>query len=166
MQPKFFSAVRKGLACSLFLMFATQAHSADNAMNPASGGNAPAAAGAAATGNLVTTASGLQYQDIKTGSGMEARLGARVLVHYTGWLRNRDGSAGRKFDSSRDRDEPFQFVLGTGEVIPGWDEGVQGMKVGGVRKLIIPSVLGYGSKGTGGIPPNSKLIFEVELLSL
>ena len=131
--------------------------------------SAPEAVSAAADSgaNLVTTPSGLQYEDIKVGTGMMARLGARVSVHYTGWLRNRDGSAGKKFDSSRDHGEPFEFVIGQGSVIQGWDEGVQGMKVGGIRKLIIPSALGYGAQGSGrDIPPNAKLIFEVELLSL
>lgn len=122
---------------------------------------------AAAPGAVITTPSGLQYQDITVGTGMEARVGAQAIVHYTGWLRNRDGSAGKKFDSSRDRDEPFQFIVGLGQVIPGWDEGVQGMKVGGVRKLIVPASLGYGSKGAGSdIPPNAKLIFEIELLGV
>jgi len=135
---------------------------------PAAHAAEPANAEAAArAGELVTTPSGLQYQDIKVGTGMVARVGAQAIVHYTGWLRNRDGSPGKKFDSSRDRDEPFQFVVGLGQVIPGWDEGVQGMKVGGVRKLIVPASLGYGSKGAGNdIPPNAKLIFEVELLGV
>ena len=117
--------------------------------------------------SITTTASGLQYEDINTGSGDEAKAGAHVTVHYTGWLQNPDGSAGRKFDSSKDRNDPFAFPLGAGHVIKGWDEGVQGMKVGGVRKLIIPSSLGYGARGAGGvIPPNATLIFEVELLGI
>jgi len=127
----------------------------------------PAAAAQAPAGELVTTPSGLQYQDISIGTGMVARVGAQAIVHYTGWLRNRDGSLGKKFDSSRDRDEPFQFIVGLGQVIPGWDEGVQGMKVGGVRKLIVPASLGYGARGAGSdIPPNAKLIFEIELLGV
>jgi FKBP-type peptidyl-prolyl cis-trans isomerase FkpA len=113
------------------------------------------------------TASGLQYEDVTLGSGDEAKAGDNVAVHYTGWLQNPDGSAGRKFDSSKDRNDPFNFPLGAGHVIKGWDEGVQGMKVGGVRKLIIPSSLGYGARGAGGvIPPNATLIFEVELLGV
>ncbi|RJG05461.1 FKBP-type peptidyl-prolyl cis-trans isomerase [Noviherbaspirillum cavernae] len=113
------------------------------------------------------TASGLQYEDITVGSGDEAKAGNRVTVHYTGWLQNDDGSAGSKFDSSKDRNDPFDFPLGAGHVIKGWDEGVQGMKVGGVRKLIIPASLGYGARGAGGvIPPNATLIFEVELLGV
>ena len=114
-----------------------------------------------------TTSSGLQYDDIIVGEGAQANAGTRVSVHYTGWLQNADGSAGNKFDSSKDRNEPFEFPLGAGHVIKGWDEGVQGMKVGGLRKLIIPAALGYGARGAGGaIPPNATLIFEVELLGV
>jgi FKBP-type peptidyl-prolyl cis-trans isomerase FkpA len=117
--------------------------------------------------SLVTTDSGLQYEDIKPGTGAEATAGKQVSVHYTGWLQNKDGSAGTKFDSSKDRNDPFGFSLGGGQVIRGWDEGVQGMKVGGVRKLIIPASIGYGARGAGGvIPPNATLIFEVELLGV
>jgi FKBP-type peptidyl-prolyl cis-trans isomerase FkpA len=117
--------------------------------------------------SLVMTASGLQYEDVNVGSGPEATAGANVTVHYTGWLQNPDGSAGRKFDSSKDRNDPFQFPLGAGHVIKGWDQGVQGMKVGGVRRLVIPAALGYGARGAGGvIPPNATLIFEVELLGV
>jgi FKBP-type peptidyl-prolyl cis-trans isomerase len=113
-------------------------------------------------GTEVTTASGLQYIDLKVGTGATAQAGQTVTVHYTGWLEN-----GKKFDSSVDRGQPFSFPLGAGRVIKGWDEGVQGMKVGGKRKLIIPSNLGYGPRGAGGvIPPNATLIFEVELLSV
>jgi len=109
----------------------------------------------------VTTPSGLQYEDLVVGSGdAVAQSGHMVTVHYTGWLID-----GTKFDSSKDRNNPFQFTLGAREVIAGWDEGVQGMQVGGVRKLTIPSSLGYGSRGAGRvIPPNATLIFEVELL--
>ena len=116
--------------------------------------------------NLVKTASGLQYEDTKTGEGAVAEAGKRVTVHYTGWL-YKDGQRGRKFDSSKDRRDPFRFHLGGGEVIKGWDEGVQGMKVGGARRLIIPAALGYGARGAGGvIPPNATLVFEVELLAV
>jgi FKBP-type peptidyl-prolyl cis-trans isomerase FkpA len=115
----------------------------------------------------VTTASGLQYVDLKVGKGEVAKAGEQVSVHYTGWLQNPDGSKGRKFDSSRDRGQPFQFNLGGGQVIKGWDEGVAGMKVGGERELIIPPDLGYGARGAGGvIPPNATLIFDVELLGI
>lgn len=117
--------------------------------------------------STITTASGLQYDEVTLGTGAEAAAGNHVSVHYTGWLQNSDGSAGSKFDSSKDRNEPFSFPLGAGHVIKGWDEGVQGMKIGGVRKLIIPSALGYGARGAGGvIPPNATLIFEVELLGV
>jgi FKBP-type peptidyl-prolyl cis-trans isomerase FkpA len=110
----------------------------------------------------VTTSSGLQYEDITVGQGAAAAAGQTVTVHYTGWLTN-----GKKFDSSKDRNDPFQFHLGGGEVIRGWDEGVQGMQVGGVRKLTIPPELGYGARGAGGaIPPNATLVFEVELLAV
>ena len=117
--------------------------------------------------SLTMTSTGLQYEDIKAGSGDEATAGAYVTVHYTGWLQNPDGSAGSKFDSSKDRNDPFEFPLGAGHVIKGWDQGVQGMKVGGIRKLVIPASLGYGARGAGGvIPPNATLIFEVELLAV
>ena len=110
------------------------------------------------------TPSGLQIDDVKVGDGPEAAPGDQVRVHYTGWLWE-DGEATGKFDSSKDRGDPFEFPLGQGHVIRGWDEGVAGMKVGGVRRLIIPSELGYGSRGAGGvIPPNATLLFEIELL--
>lgn len=108
------------------------------------------------------TTSGLQYEDIVVGTGEAAKAGDTVDVHYTGWLRD-----GKKFDSSHDRNKPFSFKLGAGQVIKGWDEGVAGMKVGGKRKLTIPAALGYGSRGAGGlIPPDAELIFEVELLKV
>ena len=113
---------------------------------------------------FTTTASGLQFEDTRVGDGAEAQPGHNVTVHYTGWL-YQDGEQGAKFDSSKDRDEPFIFPLGAGMVIKGWDEGVQGMKVGGQRTLIIPAGLGYGARGAGGvIPPNATMKFEVELL--
>ena len=113
-----------------------------------------------------TTDSGLQYEDTTVGVGAEARAGQHVSVHYTGWLYN-DGVKGAKFDSSKDRNDPFAFGLGGGHVIRGWDEGVQGMKVGGTRRLVIPAALGYGARGAGGvIPPNATLLFEVELLGV
>ena len=110
----------------------------------------------------VTTATGLKYQDLKVGTGPEATPGKIVEVHYTGWL-----ESGAKFDSSVDRQRPFTFRLGAGDVIKGWDEGVAGMKVGGKRKLTIPPDLGYGKRGAGEvIPPGATLIFEVELLGV
>jgi FKBP-type peptidyl-prolyl cis-trans isomerase FkpA len=128
--------------------------------------NAPASA-STAENNLVTTDSGLRYLDIAVGKGATAQAGDSVSVHYTGWLQNADGSAGKKFDSSRDRGEPFNFQLGQHRVIKGWEEGVQGMNVGGERRLIIPSALAYGQRGANGvIPPNATLIFEVELLRI
>ncbi|MEO6408678.1 MAG: FKBP-type peptidyl-prolyl cis-trans isomerase [Burkholderiaceae bacterium] len=115
---------------------------------------------------MITTASGLQYEDSVPGSGATAAAGQQVSVHYTGWLYN-EGVKGAKFDSSKDRDEPFEFGLGQGMVIKGWDEGVQGMAVGGTRVLVIPPALGYGARGAGGvIPPNATLMFEVELLQV
>ncbi len=115
---------------------------------------------------MTTTPSGLQYEDTTLGTGPEATKGQRVTVHYTGWLFN-DGVQGAKFDSSKDRNDPFIFSLGAGMVIRGWDEGVAGMKVGGERDLIIPAALGYGSRGAGGvIPPNATLKFTVELLGV
>jgi FKBP-type peptidyl-prolyl cis-trans isomerase FkpA len=114
------------------------------------------------TMSTVTTDSGLKYEDVTVGEGAEAVAGKTVSVHYTGWLTD-----GQKFDSSKDRNDPFAFVLGGGMVIRGWDEGVQGMKVGGVRRLTIPPQLGYGARGAGGvIPPNATLVFEVELLDV
>jgi FKBP-type peptidyl-prolyl cis-trans isomerase FkpA len=119
--------------------------------------------------SMTTTASGLQYEDKAQGSGATARAGQHVTVHYTGWLHDAaapDGR-GRKFDSSKDRRDPFRFDLGAGMVIRGWDEGVQGMQVGGTRVLLIPPQLGYGARGAGGvIPPNATLVFEVELLEV
>ncbi len=115
---------------------------------------------------MITTPSGLQYEDTVPGSGATATAGRQVSVHYTGWLWQ-DGAKGRKFDSSKDRGQPFRFALGAGQVIGGWDEGVQGMQVGGTRTLLIPPQLGYGARGTGGvIPPNATLLFEVELLAV
>lgn len=117
----------------------------------------------AVEGKSHATASGLEYWDITPGTGAEAQCGKTVSVHYTGWL----ASNGKKFDSSLDRGKPFSFKLCSGMVIPGWDEGVKGMKVGGKRRLKIPPNLGYGMQGAGGvIPPNATLIFDVELLGV
>jgi FKBP-type peptidyl-prolyl cis-trans isomerase len=114
------------------------------------------------TTTLTRTPSGLRYQELTKGEGKEAGAGKVVLVHYTGWLPN-----GEKFDSSRDRNDPFSFTLGAGQVIAGWDEGVAGMKVGGRRKLVIPPDLGYGTAGAPpDIPPGATLVFDVELLEV
>ena len=114
----------------------------------------------------ITTPSGLRITDTMVGSGSEATKGQKVTVHYTGWLYNNETQGG-KFDSSKDRGDPFVFSLGAGQVIKGWDEGVAGMKVGGARTLIIPADLGYGARGAGGaIPPNATLKFDVELLGV
>src|SRR3954452_1074159 len=115
---------------------------------------------------MESTGSGLQYDDTVLGTGDLAAAGQSVSVHYTGWLYN-DGVKGAKFDSSKDRNDPFEFELGAGMVIRGWDEGVAGMRVGGTRVLVIPPALGYGARGAGGvIPPNATLMFEVELLDV
>jgi len=114
----------------------------------------------------MTTASGLQITDSKVGSGATPKTGQTCVMHYTGWLYE-NGAKGAKFDSSLDRGEPFEFQIGMGQVIKGWDEGVATMKVGGKRTLIIPPQLGYGARGAGGvIPPNATLIFDVELLGV
>ncbi len=125
---------------------------------------APAAAQTA--GTTMTTPSGLKITDSKVGSGASPKTGQIVVVHYTGWLYE-NGAKGKKFDSSVDRGQPFEFPIGTHRVIPGWDEGVATMKVGGKRTLIIPPELGYGARGAGGvIPSNATLIFDVELLGI
>jgi len=121
---------------------------------------------AQAPGKTMTTSSGLQITDSKVGTGATPKPGQTAVVHYTGWL-YQDGAKGKKFDSSVDRGQPFEFPLGQRRVIGGWDEGVATMKVGGKRTLIIPPELGYGARGAGGvIPPNATLIFDIELLDL
>ena len=137
-------------------------------VSPAAASVAVTAAPSTSADGMVTTASGLQYKDTKVGSGAAAKAGTTVTVHYTGWLQNPDGSLGKQFDSSRTSNQPFKFNLGAGNVIRGWDEGVQGMQIGGLRRLVIPAALGYGQRGAGGglIPPGATLIFDVELLSL
>lgn len=121
---------------------------------------------ARAEADMKKSLSGLEYKDAKVGTGATAKTGQTAAVHYTGWLYN-NGAKGKKFDSSRDRGQPFEFPIGQGQVIKGWDEGVEGMKVGGKRTLVIPPELGYGARGAGGvIPPNSWLIFDVELVGV
>jgi len=113
---------------------------------------------------MTETDSGLKYNEIQEGTGPQPKSGQTCVVHYTGWLWQ-DEAKGKKFDSSVDRGQPFEFAVGMGQVIKGWDEGVLSMKVGGKRELLIPASLGYGSRGAGGvIPPNATLLFEVELL--
>ena len=115
---------------------------------------------------MIKTASGLQYEDTKVGTGAAPKTGQTCVMHYTGWLYE-NGTKGNKFDSSVDRNEPFEFPIGQKRVIAGWDEGVATMKVGGKRILIIPPALGYGARGAGGvIPPNATLMFDVELLGV
>jgi peptidylprolyl isomerase len=126
----------------------------------------PSTNAALAQETSVTTPSGLKIEDTKVGDGASPATGQTCVMHYTGWLYE-NGQKGRKFDSSVDRGDPFEFPIGTGRVIKGWDEGVASMKVGGKRTLIIPPELGYGARGAGGvIPPNATLIFDVELLGI
>ncbi len=139
----------------------TQEQAASSAPTPSTMAN-PNASKPASTSAIVTLPDGLKYEVLRQGNGPEAKAGQTVAVHYTGWLTN-----GTKFDSSVDRGQPFDFTLGQGQVIKGWDEGVAGMKVGEKRKLTIPSQLGYGERGAGGvIPPNATLVFDVELLGI
>lgn len=152
-------SVEKFIVVLLLLVAIVIPACAQKEQTPPANKNAGAAPVAA---NAVKTPSGLSYVDLVPGTGPSPVAGKPVKVHYTGWLEN-----GTKFDSSVDRGQPFVFAIGAGQVIPGWDEGVMSMKVGGKRKLIIPSQLGYGAEGAGGvIPPNATLIFEVELLDV
>ena len=129
------------------------------------GANAPATAQTSGS-KMTTTASGLKIEDTKVGTGASPKTGQTCVMHYTGWLYV-NGAKGQKFDSSVDRKEPFEFQIGRGMVIKGWDEGVASMKVGGKRTLIIPPELGYGARGAGAvIPPNATLMFDVELLAV
>jgi FKBP-type peptidyl-prolyl cis-trans isomerase FkpA len=128
--------------------------------------SATTAATAQTTGSTMTTPSGLKITDTKAGTGATPKPGQTCVVHYTGWL-YQNGAKGQKFDSSVDRGQPFEFPVGQGRVIKGWDEGVASMKVGGKRTLVIPPELGYGARGAGGvIPPNATLMFDVELLAV
>ena len=128
--------------------------------------SSPSNASAQSGGSPVTTSSGLQIKDIKAGTGASPKTGQTCVMHYTGWLYV-DGKKDKKFDSSVDRGQPFEFPIGTKRVIAGWDEGVASMKVGGKRELIIPPALGYGARGAGGvIPPNATLQFDIELIKV
>jgi peptidylprolyl isomerase len=143
-------------------LVALLALSCERAHDAGSGSGASGGKEATMAENMETTPSGLQYVDVKVGTGASPKQGQTAVVHYTGWLVD-----GKKFDSSKDRGQPFSFALGRGQVIKGWDEGVATMKVGGTRKLVIPPDLGYGARGAGGvIPPNATLTFEVELLEI
>ena len=159
------------LVCVLVIIVA-QISGQPNAIADQLTQNQPALATVTETNNLiantmadtdvVTTESGLKYKELQAGTGATPKKGETVVVHYTGTLED-----GTKFDSSRDRNQPFKFKLGEGQVIKGWDEGISTMKVGGRRQLIIPPELGYGARGAGGvIPPNSTLLFDVELLKI
>jgi len=147
-------------AASLFFSACRQSDVAPKGSKPESPMNDQA--GTAGSDKMIKTPSGLQYEDLVPGSGASPAPGKKVVVHYTGWLTD-----GKKFDSSLDKNEPFTFVIGAGQVIPGWDEGVMTMKIGGKRRLVIPATLGYGAAGAGGvIPPNATLVFEVLLLDI
>ncbi len=149
-----------GKFCAVFVLLTlTLFATAQTAQKPKTNTSAPTKV----TGPGVKTDSGLQYWDIRVGTGQTAKEGSRVRVHYTGWLTN-----GKKFDSSVDAGTPFDFTIGNGEVIKGWEEGVGGMRVGGKRQLRIPPSLAYGAEGTpdGTIPPNATLIFDVQLLGV
>jgi FKBP-type peptidyl-prolyl cis-trans isomerase FkpA len=128
--------------------------------------SAPQSAAPANPFENVKMPGGVEYRELAVGAGASAYPGSTVYVQYTGWLQNPDGSRGMKFDSSRDSGMPMTFVLGDGKVIRGWEMGLQGMKVGGRRRLFIPSALAYGTKGSTSIPPNSNLIFDVELVNV
>jgi peptidylprolyl isomerase len=149
------------LACSMTLSLALPA-CADEKTTPA----APAAAADKKESKMKTTPSGLQYEDVVVGTGASPKTGQTCVMHYTGWLFE-NKTKGKKFDSSVDRGQPFEFPIGQGRVIQGWDEGVATMKIGGKRTLVIPPSIGYGARGAGGvIPPNATLLFEVELLGV
>ena len=154
------SRIFMALGCAAFLALPARA---DEKTAPA----APASASAdKKESKMKTTPSGLQYEDTKEGTGASPKSGQTCVMHYTGWLWE-NGAKGKKFDSSVDRGQPFEFQIGQGRVIKGWDEGVATMKVGGKRNLLIPPSLGYGAQGAGGvIPPNATLLFEVELIGV
>ena len=153
------------LACAATSLVAL-AVAPDPAKEPAPKPAAETAAKEGKTSKMIKTPSGLQYEDAVQGTGASPKPGQTCVMHYTGWLWE-NGAKGKKFDSSVDRGQPFEFQIGLGMVIKGWDEGVMTMKVGGKRTLLIPPSLGYGTRGAGGvIPPNATLVFDVELLGL
>ena len=164
MTIRIMSVRRKWLALmAVAVLFSPMASAGSRAANPFAG---RAEQDDKKEKKMTKTESGLQYRDVKEGTGEKPKKGQGCVVHYTGWLWVEDAK-GKKFDSSKDRGEPFDFPVGEGRVIKGWDEGVAGMKVGGKRELIIPPDLGYGDRGAGGvIPPNATLFFEVELLDV
>ena len=153
------------LACAATSLVAL-AVAPDPSKEPAAKPAAETAAKEGKTSKMIKTPSGLQFEDTVVGTGASPKPGQTCVMHYTGWLWE-NGAKGKKFDSSVDRGQPFEFQIGLGMVIKGWDEGVMTMKVGGKRPLLIPASLGYGSRGAGGvIPPNATLVFDVELLGL
>lgn len=153
------------LACAATSLVAL-AVTPDPSKEPAPKPAAETAAKEGKTSKMIKTDSGLQYEDTVVGTGASPKPGQKCVMHYTGWLWENEAK-GKKFDSSVDRGQPFEFQIGVGMVIKGWDEGVMTMKVGGKRTLLIPANLGYGSRGAGGvIPPNATLVFDVELLGL
>ena len=156
---------RAGIASAIALGAVAIVTASSVSLSPAIA-QAPQKKMAPASGKTMTTASGLQIEDSQVGTGATPAKGQTCVMHYTGWLYE-NGVKGKKFDSSVDRNEPFEFPIGMSRVIKGWDEGVASMKVGGKRTLIIPPDLGYGARGAGGvIPPNATLIFDVELLGV
>ena len=153
-----------GIALCAALFAVLLAGTVAQAAEPAA--SAPQSTAAPDPFDTVKMPGGVEYRELAVGTGASAYPGTTVFVQYTGWLQNPDGSRGTKFDSSRDAGVPMTFMLGDGKVIRGWEMGLQGMKVGGKRRLFIPSALAYGTKGTSSIPPNSNLIFDVELVGI
>src|SRR5579872_506002 len=161
-----YASIRSGRFFTMQFFIRTRIAIAIVAVLAGMSASVPTSAMAQTAGKTMTTASGLQIIDSQVGTGATPKPGQICVMHYTGWLYE-DGKKGKKFDSSVDRNEPFEFPIGQRRVIAGWDEGVASMKVGGKRTLIIPPALGYGARGAGGvIPPNATLIFDVELLNV
>jgi FKBP-type peptidyl-prolyl cis-trans isomerase FkpA len=154
-----------GLCAAAFAVLPVRAEE-PAASAPATPPSPPASQAAPSPFDVIKTPGGVEYRELAVGTGKTAYPGSKVFVNYTGWLQNSDGSRGTQFDSNRNTGLPLTFMLGDGKVIRGWEMGMQGMKVGGKRRLIIPSALGYGAKGTTSIPPYSNLIFDVELVNV